>query len=59
VAFTETTEETDGGGSSIGYYVFLDELSITGWSGVDRGRLEYSGGDAVEKRSVDDVPDQM
>jgi hypothetical protein len=61
VVFAETTEETDGGGSGVemGDLVFLDDLPITGWSGVDRGRLEYNGGDAVEKRSGDDVPDQI
>ncbi|KAF9788721.1 hypothetical protein BJ322DRAFT_1184000 [Thelephora terrestris] len=59
VAFTETTKETDDGGSSVelGDLALLDKWPITGWSGVDRGRLEDGGGDTVEKRALDDVSD--
>ena len=61
VAFTETTKETDGSGSSVELsdLVLLDNLPMTGWSRVDRGRLEDGGGDTVEKRTLGDVSDQI
>lgn len=57
VVLTETTEEPDGGGSRVelGDLVLLDRLPVTRWSGVNRGGFEDSGGDTVEKGSVDDV----
>jgi hypothetical protein len=59
VVFTETTKETDGGGSSVevGNLVFLNGLPVAGWSRVNRGRLEDGSGDAIEERAVNDVTD--
>jgi hypothetical protein len=60
VVFTETTEETDGGGSGVevGNLVLLDGLPVTGWGRVNGGGFEDGGGDTIEKRSVDDVTDE-
>ena len=59
VMLTETTEETDGGGSrvEVGNLVLLNGLPVAGWGRVNGGRFEDGGGDTVEKRSVDDVTD--
>jgi hypothetical protein len=61
VLFTETTEETDGGGRSVelGDLVLLNSLPVTGWGRVNGGGFEDDGGDAVEKRSVDNVTDEI
>ena len=61
VVFTETTEETDGGWSGVemGELVLLDGLPVTGWGGVNGGGFKDGGGDTIEKRSVDDVTDEI
>ena len=61
VVFTETTEETNCGGSGIklGNLVLLNGLPVAGWGGVNRRRFKDSCGNTVEKRSVDDVADEM
>jgi len=60
VVLTETTEETDGGGSSVdmGNLVLFDGLPVAGWGWINRGGFEDSGGDTVEKGSVHDVTDE-
>ena len=60
VVLTETTEETNSSGSGVelGDIMLLDDLPVTGWSRVDGGRLEDSGGDTVKEGLVDDVSNQ-
>ena len=57
VVLTETTEETDGGGSSVnvGNPVLLDGLPVAGRGRINGGRFEDSGGDTIKEGSVDDV----
>lgn len=61
VLLTETTEETDGGGSSVevGDLVLLNCLPVTGWGGVNGGGFEDNGSDTVSERSVDGVADEI
>ena len=61
VVFTKTTEETDGGGSSVevGDLVLLNCLPVTGWGGVNGGGFEDDGSDTVSERSVDGVADEI
>ena len=57
VFLSQTTEETDGGRCSVEVSdaVSIDSVPETGWSGVDRSRLEDGGGNTVGEWSVDDV----
>ena len=57
VVLAEAAEETDGSGSSVkvGDLVLLNCLPVTGWGRVNGGRFEDSGGDTVEKGTVNDV----
>ena len=61
VVLAETTEETDGGrsGVEVGDLVLLNSLPVTGWGGVNGGRFEDGSGNAVGKRAVDDVTDEI
>ena len=60
VVLAETMEEMNSSGSGIelGDIMLLDDLPVTGWSRVDGGRLEDSGGDTVKEGLVDDVSNQ-
>lgn len=57
VVLTETTEETNGGWSSVdvGNLMLLNGLPVTGWGGVNGGGFEDSGGDTIEKGPVHDI----
>ena len=57
VVLTETTEEADGGGSSVdvGNLVLLNGLPVARWGRINGGGFEDSGGDTIEKGPVHDV----
>ena len=57
MVLTETTEEADGGGSSVdvGNLVLLNSLPVAGRGRVNWRGFEDSGGDTVEKGSVHNV----
>ena len=61
VVLTETTKETDGGGSGVelGNLVLLNGLPVAGRGRVNGGGFEDGGGDTVEERPVDDVTDTI
>lgn len=61
VVITETAEEADGSGSSVevSNLVLLNSLPVAGRGRVNRGGFKDSGGDAIEKGSVDDVTDKI
>ena len=57
MVLAETTEETDGSGSGVevGNFVVRNGLPVAGRGRVNGGGLKDSGGDTIEKGSVDDI----
>ena len=61
VMLAETAEETNGSrsGVDVGNPVLLGGLPVTGWGRVDWSRFKDSGGDAIEKRPIDNISDEI
>lgn len=57
VFFTHSSKESDcsWGSVELSGLPFIDKVPISRWSRVDWGGFEYSSGDSVQKRTVDDI----